>query len=659
MKKALALFCLTMICSLAGFGQAKEPRQLFLEAESFFLFEEYAEALPLYLQIHRQDPDNDNVNFKIGVCFVNSPYEKDKSIHYLELAAKDISQKYKVNSFKERSAPPEALFYLGTAYRINNQLDKAKDCYTKFLNVLDPEVFDTALVKGQIAACDAAAALMKKPIDFDRQDLSPEINTRFAESHPVLSGDETKMAYTEELQFYDAIFFTEKVNGKWSTPRNIVPELGVDGDVYPTSLSYDGTEMFIYRNDQFIGNLYHSKLVKGKWTPLQKLNENINTKYWESHASMTRDGKSLYFSSNRKEGYGGLDIYRSNRQANGNWGPAVNLGPSINTAYNDDTPFITGDGSRLYFSSYGHYNMGGYDNFVSKRKSDGSWAEPVNLGYPLNTTDDDQFLFPIKDGQVAYYSRYSPGGQGRFDIYRYEIYSADFPREFPITGLLKYMGEAADSSLVTISVVNTLSGDTVATLNPNNAGDFHFSVPAGRYNMIVNSDRFNQHMQQLNVASNTPHEGMTIPGEILLQPRQQPMTPEEADKLLTIRDTLITIDKTREVKVRFNAAPDTKAFVEVYHDSLLAGTDTLEVNRKRQSYEFVPAPGHNTVVITVEDEDGKFRPEIGRGDQSGSRGSGQPRHICRCPQPHAGHHPGICRRSGKTGRGRRCESLQK
>ena len=328
MKKSFTFLIFFLVMSLTSArSQDTDMRQIFLTAESYYLFEEFNEALPLYLQIHRHYPDNDNINFKIGVCFVNSPYEKDKSIAYLEKAVKNINPKYRENNFKETSAPPEALYYLGTACRINNQLSRAKENYKKFLQVMDPAVYDSVLVQAQIDACDAAGSLMKKPIDFDRQDLPDKINTRFAETNPVVSGDETKMAFISKLQFYDAVFYTEKVNGQWKAPRNIVPELGVDGDVYPTSMSYDGTEMFIYRNDAFVGNLYYTKLVNGRWTPLVRLNDNINTKYWESHASMTRDRQTLYFSSNRKGGYGGLDIYRSERQSNGDWGPAVNLGP--------------------------------------------------------------------------------------------------------------------------------------------------------------------------------------------------------------------------------------------------------------------------------------------------------------------------------------------
>ncbi|MGC9341070.1 MAG: tetratricopeptide repeat protein, partial [Bacteroidales bacterium] len=267
MKKICFALLLMLVVFKPSHAQEVDYKELFLAAESYYLFEEFNEALPLYMRIHRQFPENDNINFKIGVCYLNDPFQKDKSISYLEDAVENINPKYKENNFKEEAAPLESLFHLGNAYRVNNQLDKAKEYYQKFLEKMDPEVYDAELVQDQIDACDVAKKLMSKPVDYDVESLGGTINTRFSDVNAVVSGDETRMAFISELQFYDAVFYTEKKDGEWTPPRNIIPELGVDGDVYPTSMSYDGTEMFIYRNDEFIGNLYSSKLVDGKWTP--------------------------------------------------------------------------------------------------------------------------------------------------------------------------------------------------------------------------------------------------------------------------------------------------------------------------------------------------------------------------------------------------------
>ena len=353
----ILLLAFLLFCQYAFTQQEENLKDLFLYAESEFLFEQYAEALPNYLRINKQNPDNDNINFKIGVCYLNDPYEKDKAIAFLEKAVKNINPKFKENSFKETGAPLEAYYYLGNAYRINDQLEKAIDTYEYFKNQADPERYDLELVNKQIMDCKNALDLKTRPVDFNIENLGDRINTRFSDVQPVISGDETRLVYVQKQAFYDALAYSEKIEGEWSFPRILMEELQVDEDVYPTSLSYDGKTLFIYRNDNFTGNLYTSSYVNGKWSPLTKLNEHINTKYWESHASLNKAGDTLYFTSNRKEGYGGLDIYYSVKGSNHDWGRAVNLGATVNTPYNEETPFITADGKTLYFSSYGHYNM--------------------------------------------------------------------------------------------------------------------------------------------------------------------------------------------------------------------------------------------------------------------------------------------------------------
>jgi len=353
----LFLFCLFLFPEMAG--QFDEGyRADWLEGEMYFLFEEYNEALPYYKRCLQKAPNNDDINYKLGVCYLNDPFQKATSIEYLENAVDNVNPKYKENNIKETAAPLEALFYLGNAYRINNQMDRAIETYEWFMDLADPDVFDHDLVDEQIKACNNAKDLESRPIDYDIQNIGDRINTRFSDMNPVVSGDETKMVYIQKQPFMDALFYAEKVDGEWSYPRMLLPELGIDADAYPTALSYDGTELLVYRSDNYIGDIYSTKLVDGFLTPLDKLNDNINTKYWESHACFTRTGDSLYFSSNRKGTIGGLDIYLSKRDGN-QWGKAQNLGPTINTIYNEETPFVTFDGKTLYFSSYGHYNMGG------------------------------------------------------------------------------------------------------------------------------------------------------------------------------------------------------------------------------------------------------------------------------------------------------------
>jgi hypothetical protein len=221
--------------------------------------------------------------------------------------------------------------------------------------------------------------------------------------NPVVSFDGNTIVYTERRGKVNAIFCSRKESGTWKPPIEITVSLNAGEDCSSSSLNSDGTKLFLYKTDNFDGAIYSSDYINGSWTPIKKLNKNINTKFYESHAAISSDSKKLYFTSNREGGLGNLDIYVSEKDATGDWGSAVNLGSSINTPFNEDTPFITRNDSVLYLCSEGHNSMGGFDIFESEKISNG-WKTPVNMGYPLNTTDDDKFFEPANNGQNAYYS---------------------------------------------------------------------------------------------------------------------------------------------------------------------------------------------------------------------------------------------------------------
>ena len=493
MKRLTLVFLLINFCIYFIVAQEKEkqnPKDIFLEAESYLLYEEYTEALPLFLKLSKAEPENDNLNFKVGLCYLSVPYEKDRAINYLEKATKNISKEYKSNSLKETKAPLDALFYLGNAYRINNQLDKALEIYNSFKKQINPEIYDETLVDEQIAAIERAKRYQSKPLKYEPKNLGENINSKFSETNAVVSADERTLIYNVKLQFYDALFYSVKEdNNEWSAPINIIPELGVDGDVYATSVSADGKELYIYRSDNYDGNIYVSHYFNNRWTPIKRLNENINTKYWESHASISADGTTLYFSSNRKGGYGGLDIFQSKRSdiKTDDWQRAQNLGAQINTTYNEETPFITEDASTLYFSSYGHFNMGGYDIFYSNQLENDIWSAPLSMGYPINTADDDLFFVPVKNGGFAYVCRYYPENFGKTDIYKVEIYSDQHPRKFILKGLVSIPAgvESANFKLVAY-IINRTTRDTIhiIPIDPKKA-KFDSKLNAGNYQLVI------------------------------------------------------------------------------------------------------------------------------------------------------------------------------
>jgi len=425
MKRPLLLiWAFILVLMPAGAQKSSQNlKQLFLDAEYFFQNEDYEEALYSYNTIYKRgNTDNANINYRIGQCYLNIPGEKGKAIEYLLKATSNVSSKYVEGAFKEKKAPFDAWFFLGNAYRIDNQLDKAIDCYTQFKQLIGTKnIIGNRIADKEMNACDVARGMMKSPVYSKTKNLGRPISTSARDYFPVVSGDESVIVYNSAQKFYQAVFFSKRVKNKWTPPLNITAELQSDGDQYVSSLSFDGTELYLRKEDNFEANLMVSKYENGKWTKSKPLNRNINTKFFEGNCSVSKDGLTLYFSSNRSGSNGAMDIFKSQRKPNGDWGIAFNLGKIINTEFNEDAPFISEDGKRLYFTSQGHNSMGGYDIFYSEIGSEGQWQDPINLGYPINTTDDNHFFCPIKNGKVAYVAMYSKEGYGKEDIVRVQL----------------------------------------------------------------------------------------------------------------------------------------------------------------------------------------------------------------------------------------------
>ena len=399
-----------------------DPQELFSEGEFFFFAEEYEEALYYYLQLAEQYPDHANFNFKVGDTYLNIPGREYMAIPYLEKAITSTSIKYRKRSFKEKKAPHHAWFSLGNAYRFNNELDKALTTYQEFTASDDFEGnYNISMVENEVLACLRAKMIQDIPLHVDFTKLGSPININADNKNAVLSGDGNTMIFISELAFYDAIHLSRKVNGNWTEPEVLNPQVGSDGDMYPTCLSYDGRELYLVKHDENNSDIYVSTLGNDFWSKATPLGPSVNTGTHETHASLSPDGKTLYFTSGRRGGYGGLDIYSTTRLASGAWGEAINLGPTINTPDNEETPFLSDNAKRLYFSSEGHFNMGGYDVFFANISTEGQWKDPINIGYPVNTTGDDLFYYPVGDGSQGFMSKIEREGPHAFNIFHLAI----------------------------------------------------------------------------------------------------------------------------------------------------------------------------------------------------------------------------------------------
>jgi outer membrane protein OmpA-like peptidoglycan-associated protein/tetratricopeptide (TPR) repeat protein len=499
------LFLFTGCVSLfAQYIETQDASKAFSKANNLMLNQNFQQAIKLLILADSLDPNNANINFKLGYCYLNSLNGKNKAEAHLEKAVKNISQKYKDNTYKERGAPTIAWFYLGQAYHFNNKFDQAIEAFNKFREFTDPKDLNLAAeINRQIEYCINGKMLSEAPIAMEVKNIGKTINSAFPEYAPVISADESVLIFTsrrntstggkiaEDGGFFEDIYISYNINGEWTEPKSIGENINTSGHEATIGLSVDGQQLFIYKDDNGDGNIYYSKLDGDTWQAPIKLSDNINSKSWESHASISSDGNTLYFTSNRKGGYGGRDIYFSRKLPNGEWGLPINMGPKINTPYDEEGPFIHPDNRTLFFSSKGHNSMGGFDVFISLKDENGNWSQTMNMGYPLNSSDDDVFYVLSADGKRAYYSSFKDDSYGEKDIY---VASFIEFKEKPLA-LVKGTVKDAYGNVpkdVVIVVSDNETGEVVGTYIPNSkTGNYLFILPPGaNYNISYEAEGY-------------------------------------------------------------------------------------------------------------------------------------------------------------------------
>jgi outer membrane protein OmpA-like peptidoglycan-associated protein len=327
---------------------------------------------------------------------------------------------------------------MGQAYHLNVEFDKAIQFLQEYKATLSPDMLAEVGpdVEKRINACNVGKELVKKPVRVFIDNLGSNINTIYPEYSPLITADESQIFFTSrrdvttgtkldenDLQYYEDIFFSDKTGSDWTKATNPKKPLNSDKHDATVGLSPDGQTLLIYKGTNG-GDIFECKLKGDQWSSPSKLK--LNTKYHESSATFSFDGRTMYFVSDRPGGYGGGDIYITKKDDKGRWSTPVNAGPVINTPESEEGVFMQSDGKTLYFSSQGHKGMGGFDIYKSSFDN-GQWTEPVNMGYPINTPDDDVFFSIAASGIHGYYSSVKPDGYGAQDIYEITFLGAEKP----------------------------------------------------------------------------------------------------------------------------------------------------------------------------------------------------------------------------------------
>lgn len=381
-----------------------------------------------YEQAATLDPNNIKANFMTGELYIlRGPY-KERATQYM-LKVLELDPDYRFN----------ILYKIGQGYQYGLQFDEAIAFYNRYReklmnqgkNYTGEDKTPLHEVERRIFECENGKKFVAQPENYSIENIGQKINSEAYDFAPVLNEDETILIFTTRRQdgntnenvdidnyYFEDIFMSKKVNGEWEQAVNIGETVNTPSHDSNLGLSADGKTLYLYR-DENGGDIYFSELQKnGSWSLPQPLPGNINSSYFENAASISPDRTALFFSSDRPGGYGGIDIYVCTKDSRGEWSRVKNLGPKINTEFDDEGPFIDYDGKTLYFSSRGHDGMGGFDIFISEYDSaTEEWSTPVNLGYPVNTPDDDVYFVSTKDRKRGYYSSVKDDGMGYTDIY--------------------------------------------------------------------------------------------------------------------------------------------------------------------------------------------------------------------------------------------------
>ncbi|HEX6224525.1 MAG TPA: OmpA family protein [Chryseolinea sp.] len=403
---------LTVYLILCSFiVSAQDQKTLIANGDKFYSKKDYKNALATYLAAQEINPDDAYLNFKIGLTYLYSE-TKSKAATYIDKA-------YRLNP----AVNPDIDYHLGIAFQNTNSFKVAIEHFERFKKKNNKLA---SIADEKIAECHIADSLSQNELNVIIENLGEGVNTPYNDYSPIISADGSTLIFTSNRTDdpakakananFEDIFVSYKEGTKWSVPKPISKNINIKYNDAAASLSPDGKTLFLYY-EEGEGDIYTSTRNGDEWSEAKPLNKNINTAlFWETCASVSPDGKKLFFASNRPGGIGELDIYVSQLDAKGDWGKAVNLGPVINTPNNEDSPFIHHDGVTLYFSSDGHPRLGNSDIFVSEF-SNNKWKKPENIGYPLNSWEYDGFFTLSPDKKKGYFSTAKEGGLGDADIY--------------------------------------------------------------------------------------------------------------------------------------------------------------------------------------------------------------------------------------------------
>ena len=466
-------------------------------AKKYFDNNMYDIAAPIFINLQKKHPNEVYLQYAAGVSALE---RSDLCAYALEMLQKANDNKAKID---------EMPYNLARAQHLNYKFDEALTTLAQ-MEVSNKNISKD--LKDKIGLlkihCNNAKKNTANPSSAKIENLGNPPNTAASEYVPVLSADEETMVYTyagdssyggfrkvddDEIvyaRYFEDVYITKKKDGAWTPGKNIGVTINTVENDAAVSISPDGHMLFTYRDDKGNGgDLYVSYLQGNEWSLPSPLMGDINRgDTWEGSCSISADGKTLYFASDRKGGFGGRDLYKATLMSDGSWGKVKNMGPKINSKYDEDAPFIHPDNRLLIYSSNGEKSMGNYDVFKTiYNEADTTWSEPENMGYPINTPDRDSYYVLSASGEHGYYSSGKAGGQGLQDIYMISPGITNYkPVLMVVKGMITLSGQPVEANVTALansadepystSTSNSVDGKYLVSLKQGDDYRVYFSM---------------------------------------------------------------------------------------------------------------------------------------------------------------------------------------
>ena len=531
MRYICILILSTLGCSFSFAQNANSGGDKFAQGNKLLLKKNYQGALSLFMAAYANDSANANLNYKIGLCYISISGKGGEAVKYFENAVKNVSKEYDANNNAEKSAPMLAYYYLGVACQQSYHFAEAASnlkLYKKNLTPADKTQLEE--VSHRITQCNTARMFIMAPNNAQLINFGDSVNGKYSDFNPLVSQDGSSVIFTSrrngiknnnampEGEYHAKIYISfSKPDSTWSSSHLNGSNINSFVDNTCCTVSGDGQVMLLYCNDGKTSALYQTRMGDNDWDAPKKIGSDVNVGNSTS-ACLAPDGNALYFVSDRPGGIGGKDIWRCVKLPNGAWSKALNIGEPINSPYDEETPFMHGDGRTFFFSSQGHNSMGGYDIFFSQLLDSGKFSEPFNLGYPINTPDNELHFSLASDGKNGYLNSDRPEGKGGEDIYRVIMPHAS---ERPLTvikgQILPSPGESLSDDVHIIATDNA-SNQEVGDFKPIKAtGKFTIIVPPGRtYTLSYQDDDKEFYKEVINVPNDAGYK--EIHKELTLSP---------------------------------------------------------------------------------------------------------------------------------------------